>query len=146
VNKIQGFQNEYRFLSNFYAFPEIEIHGYWVRSVEHIYQASKTDNLAQKARILNAASAALAKKLGRECDVRVSWDAEKYDIMEGAVRAKFTQHYHLKLKLLATGDAYLEETNPWGDTYWGVCQGVGLNQLGSILMQVREELRCGVAD
>lgn len=45
------------------------------------------------------------------------------------------------MQLLATGTRYLEETNTWGDTYWGVCEGKGLNMLGKTLMQVRDELR-----
>ena len=46
-------------------------------------------------------------------------------------------------KLLATGDAQLEEGNTWGDRIWGVYQGQGDNRLGKILMKVREELRRG---
>ena len=48
-------------------------------------------------------------------------------------------------KLLGTGDTYLEEGNTWNDTFWGVCNGVGENNLGRILMEVREELRKEVA-
>ena len=58
------------------------------------------------------------------------------------VRAKFT-YPDLQEKLLATGDAYLEEGNYWNDTTWGVCNGVGENRLGKILMQVRDEIRRG---
>ena len=50
-------------------------------------------------------------------------------------------HADLADKLLATGDAYLEEGNTWHDEIWGVYQGEGTNWLGLILMQVREELR-----
>ena len=42
---------------------------------------------------------------------------------------------------MATGDAELVEGNTWNDTYWGVCNGVGHNHLGKILMQVRQELQ-----
>ena len=57
------------------------------------------------------------------------------------MKQKFTKHKDLKEKLLATGDAYLEETNHWHDTFWGVCKGKGQNHLGKILMEVREELK-----
>ena len=57
------------------------------------------------------------------------------------LRAKFAQNPELAMQLLATGTRYLEETNTWGDTYWGVCEGKGLNMLGKTLMQVRDELR-----
>ena len=43
-------------------------------------------------------------------------------------------------KLILTGDSYLEEGNTWNDRYWGVCNGVGKNKLGEILMQVRKRL------
>jgi predicted NAD-dependent protein-ADP-ribosyltransferase YbiA (DUF1768 family) len=57
------------------------------------------------------------------------------------VRYKFTHDAKLRQKLLATGDAILEEGNDWGDQVWGVVNGVGKNRLGKILMKVREELR-----
>ena len=43
--------------------------------------------------------------------------------------------------LLATGDAELIEGNNWGDTYWGKCNGQGLNRLGILLMQIRDYIR-----
>lgn len=43
--------------------------------------------------------------------------------------------------LLKTGDEELVEGNTWGDTFWGVCKGKGRNELGKILMKVREEFR-----
>lgn len=36
--------------------------------------------------------------------------------------------------------AQLIEGNHWGDTYWGVCYGQGLNHLGKTLARVRAEL------
>lgn len=56
-------------------------------------------------------------------------------------KAKFTQHKDLAEKLLETGDEELVEGNKWNDTYWGVCNGKGKNQLGKILMRIREELK-----
>jgi len=35
----------------------------------------------------------------------------------------------------------LIEGNTWGDTYWGVCRGRGSNNLGKLLMKIREVLR-----
>lgn len=43
--------------------------------------------------------------------------------------------------LLRTGEQDLIEGNDWGDTFWGVDQGIGDNHLGKILMQVRTEIR-----
>lgn len=55
-------------------------------------------------------------------------------------RQKYTVPY-LREKLLATGDAELVEGNTWGDRFWGVCNGVGQNWLGRLLMQVRDEIK-----
>ena len=46
-------------------------------------------------------------------------------------------------KVLATGDAYLEEGNTWGDRIWGTVNGSGANRLGFILMQIRAEIKSG---
>jgi hypothetical protein len=46
-------------------------------------------------------------------------------------------------RLIQTGDAYLIEGNTWGDQYWGVCDGQGLNSLGLLLMETRLVLQAG---
>ena len=51
---------------------------------------------------------------------------------------KFLLHLPLREMLLETGDKYIEETNYWKDTYWGVCDGIGENNLGKIIMATRE--------
>lgn len=60
--------------------------------------------------------------------------------MVDIVRAKFTQNKELAKRLKATGDKTLIEGNYWHDTYWGVCEGVGENYLGKILMNLRSEI------
>ena len=55
------------------------------------------------------------------------------------VRNKFIPNDDLMEKLIATGNAELIEGNWWKDTYWGVCDGIGENKLGKILMQIRKE-------
>ena len=63
--------------------------------------------------------------------------------MRTAVRAKFETHADLREQLLATGDEEFVEDSP-NDDYWGRGRrGTGKNRLGRILMEVREELRCG---
>lgn len=47
----------------------------------------------------------------------------------------------LKIDLLDTGDVELIEGNTWDDTFWGVCNGVGTNWLGRLLMEIRSNLR-----
>lgn len=41
-------------------------------------------------------------------------------------------------RLLETGNKYLEETNWWGDTFWGKdLKGNGENTLGRLIMEIR---------
>jgi len=60
--------------------------------------------------------------------------------MRDVVWAKFSQNPDLAARLVATGEKFLEETNWWNDTYWGVYQGKGKNMLGQILMETRARL------
>lgn len=50
---INTFNGDYRFLSNFYP-AEVLFEGITWPSVEHAFQAAKTDDPAEKARILTA--------------------------------------------------------------------------------------------
>jgi len=58
--------------------------------------------------------------------------------MRKIVFNKFQRNDRLREQLLMTGDKVLIEANSWGDVYWGVCDGVGENHLGKILMKTRE--------
>lgn len=129
---IEVFEGKYRFLSNFW--PDN------ARTLEHQYQAAKTDNEIWVGRILSAPTPDAAKKLGRRCPIRPTWDDEKYLVMTILVRQKFSDPI-LRKALLETGEAQLVEGNWWGDTIWGVCKGEGKNWLGEILMSTREALR-----
>ena len=82
-----------------------------------------------------------SKKLGRKVKLREDWEDVKVDIMYEIVKQKFIQNPDLKDKLIATGNAYLEEGNTWGDKVWGTVNGEGFNHLGFILMKIREELK-----
>ena len=71
--------------------------------------------------------------------IRNDWGEIKLKVMESIVTVKFSDPT-LARKLLDTGGATLIEGNDWGDTFWGVYRGKGRNELGKILMRVREEL------
>lgn len=94
-------------------------------------------------------SASQAKAAGKKVLLREDWDQIKVDVMTEVVRLKFQQNPELRTKLLSTGDALLVEGNWWKDTFWGVCNGIGNNHLGQILMKVRSEInekpRVGIA-
>jgi ribA/ribD-fused uncharacterized protein len=134
------FQDEYRFLSNFWMCTLV-IDGLTYKSSEHYFMSEKTFDEEAKDRIRATPTAAKAKQEGRKVALRADWEEVKVDAMYRAVYAKFSQNPGLKAQLLATGDRYLEEGNTWNDVTWGVCLGEGKNLLGQILMAVRAQLR-----
>lgn len=69
------------------------------------------------------------------------WEGIKNLAMYEVVKAKFTQNEEIKKMLINTGNCYIEESNTWGDDYWGTVNGVGDNMLGIILMKVREYVK-----
>jgi ribA/ribD-fused uncharacterized protein len=73
--------------------------------------------------------------------VRPAWETLRLAVMTTLCRAKFASHAACQAWLLNSGERPIVEVNSWRDTFWGQCDGVGENQLGRILMQVRGELR-----
>lgn len=141
MEDIKGFFNEYRFLSNFWECP-VTYEERTYQSSEAAYQAAKCKREEDKDRFTRL-TASISKKVGRNVDMREDWDKIKLMVMHDIVDAKFRQNSDLREKLLATKDTYLEETNTWNDTFWGVCRGKGTNHLGIILMQTRNILSEG---
>lgn len=131
---------EFQFLCNFYP-CEISYGALVYPTSEHAFQAAKTVLIEEKVLISMLKTPLEAKRAGRKLTkIRSNWDNIRLKIMEDIVRAKFTQHKDLAAKLKATGNRELIEGNWWKDTFWGVCDGVGENHLGKILMKVRSEL------
>lgn len=137
--KIDKFTGDYYFLSNFFE-CDVEYLGLTYRSSEAAYQAAKCKNPNERLAFLWL-TPSMAKRYGKMVEIRPDWDEVKKRIMRDIVYLKFSQWPDLREKLLATGEAELIEGNTWGDTYWGVCNGVGENNLGKILMEVRREFR-----
>ncbi len=139
MDKIDNFSGEYAFLSNFYPCI-IEFDGEKYRSVEHAYQAAKSNNQYDRKIIREAKSAGEAKKLGRNVKLRKDWENVKISVMHDLLKSKFSDQF-LALELLNTGDADLIEVNTWGDKFWGQVRGYGKNKLGRLLMLIRKELK-----
>lgn len=110
-------------------------------TIEHAYQLAKTLCKSERVWVLSSSTPAEARKRGQEVTKREDWESVRIDIMRELLRQKF-QIPEFKEKLLATGEAELIEGNWWGDTFWGVCKGVGENNLGKLIMEIREEIRC----
>jgi len=142
MDTINSFSGHNRFLSSFYpAIVIVDSISYC--TVEHGYQASKNLSVEYRKTIRDATTPGEAKRLGQKVSLRADWDDIKIDRMYTLVKQKFSLP-GLKESLIATGDAELIEGNWWGDTFWGICKGVGRNELGKILMKVRWELNHGI--
>lgn len=139
---ISSFKGEHRWLSNFWP-SEIVWKGKTYATVEHAYQAAKAALLADREAIRLLSTPGKAKRYTRKKSFVISptWEDEKVVVMKELLYLKFGLIPELRDKLLATGEEHIEEGNTWGDTFWGVCKGEGLNTLGEILMHLRESLR-----
>ena len=126
-------------MSNFVP-CKVMFEGLEFASTEHAYVAAKTLDQAKREEIAAVETAGQVKRVGRKLKLREDWEEVKVDIMQDLLIQKFAQE-PFKSQLLATGEAYLEETNHWNDTFWGVCEGVGYNTLGHLLMQIRDDLK-----
>jgi ribA/ribD-fused uncharacterized protein len=138
---IRGFFGRYRFLSNFHLCP-VYVQGITYPSSEHAYMAMKTLKIMQRREISKLETPREAKIFGTSARIKLrpNWDEIRLDKMYDVLRCKFVQNKELRLLLAGTADRYLEETNDWNDTFWGVCDGVGQNNLGKTLMRLRKEL------
>ena len=139
--KIDKFEGEYRWLSNFWEEP-VSFNGDSYPSVEHAFQAAKTQDENLRKLVRDASTPSAAKRAGRRVPLRKDWEDVKIGVMLEILRNKFSAP-RLQKKLLATGDAELIEGNWWHDVFWGVCNGHGENNLGKLLMKVRDEIREG---
>lgn len=136
---IDTFFGVFRFLSNFSP-SRIKLADIWYPTVEHAYQASKTTLTKERRWIAKCPTPGDAKQSGQHVTIRPDWEDIKVRTMGQLLRAKFHNPLRASL-LLATGDAVLIEENNWGDKFWGCEMGEGLNVLGTLLMEIREELK-----
>lgn len=143
LKEVLGFFDEYSFLSNFFPckviYNDLEF-----PSSEHAYMYNKmepgTDSNLIAYKLMKEFRPGQAKRWGRQITLRSDWEDVKLRIMEEIVDAKFRQNPTLRVRLIDLDGCYLEETNSWGDKFWGVCRGEGKNHLGKILMRVRDRL------
>jgi ribA/ribD-fused uncharacterized protein len=137
---ITSFSGEYRFLSNFWIAP-VTYEGITYPSSEHAYQAAKSLNPAIREVFFMLDSPAEAKSMGQQIIMRPDWEDVRINVMRDIVTAKFEQNEDLMDLLMATKCRDLIEGNTWGDRFWGQCPlGTGRNELGKILMGIRDDI------
>lgn len=155
-----GFYHEfddYGCFSNWYP-ASFEYAGKKYSSVEQYMMYQKVTMFGQyelAEKIMSTDNPVTIKKLGATrfnvFNPKV-WDSLAYTIVKRGVKAKFAQNFNLFNELMSTGDAILMECSE-NDTIWGIGLDIddkriynpelwrGNNQLGRILMSVRDEFR-----
>lgn len=133
INKFIG---RYFFLSNFFS-SNIYYKNHKYLNAEAAFHAQKCPGREKEFENLNPSQ---AKRLGRSVPLRKDWEEIKIKEMENILKAKF-KNYNLRKKLLETGEQELIEGNNWKDDFWGVCTSKGQNNLGKLLMKIREDIR-----
>ena len=123
------FKGPYAFLSNMYT---CNVEGY--PCVESMFQAEKCKLGIEKGqfKFMNGYA---AKAQGRRVILRPDWEMVKVDVMRSVLKCKFKGELLERLKAI---EEDIIEHNTWGDTFWGVCNGVGNNMLGKLLMELRD--------
>ncbi|MBI1238955.1 MAG: DUF1768 domain-containing protein [Alphaproteobacteria bacterium] len=147
----------FRFLSHFWPSP-IQLDGEVWPTVEHYYQAQKSEDPRYREAVRLASTPGKAKRLAAPPTAprrisfaswfrktgerpRDNWHDVKLAIMRRADGAKYTQNPELGALLLATGEAELIEDSP-SEPFWGIgADGLGLNWAGRVLMEIRAALR-----
>ncbi len=147
ANNICGFFGEFRFLSNLWP-CKIFYEGDEYSSVENAYQAAKYKK--EERGFLKTCSGREAAEYSKDHPITnftfEEWGTIKLEIMKSLLEQKYDvkQNPELSKLLKETGEKYLEETNYWGDRFWGVEKKnadsitVGENNLGKMLMGIRQ--------
>ncbi len=135
MNKIEKFVGEYAFLSNFYP-CKVKVDNIVFDNAEAAFQSRRTTS-EQQRRFFQHMLPSEARRSGAKLTQRPDWDQIKVEEMRTVLRAKFAVD-DLKTKLLATNDAVIVNTD--SDLFWGVNDDKGENQLGKLLMTLRDEM------
>ena len=136
------FSVPYEPLNNWSA-HQVKLWGQTFMTLEHGFHYKKFDDTAPEVAklILKSPSPWAAMKIERQhkSKRRSDWQDVKFSIMEELFRAKATQNDDVRERLLATGSKIIYENSPW-DEFWGYAGGKGQNNMGKILMKIRQEL------
>jgi ribA/ribD-fused uncharacterized protein len=136
------YEGEFYPLSNFSSFT-LEWKGYLWPTSEHAYHSEKfeDDEIITLLKQTKSTHDALVLAKNNMDKHRPDWMEIRVRVMKDILRAKVAQHPYAKKKLLDTGDREIIE-NSWRDDFWGWGPNKdGLNQLGKLWMEIREELK-----
>lgn len=140
-------KEQYGGLSNMASGFPICINGISIRTAEALYQACRFPDLPEiQEKIISEKSPMTAKMKGKPYRdrTRSDWNHTRVKIMKWCLRAKLAQNWEkFGELLLSTGDLPIVEESK-KDSFWGAKpteEGklVGVNALGRLLMELREE-------
>jgi hypothetical protein len=128
------FRGKLFFLSNFYP-CRVEFEGMVFACVEAAFQAAKTLDRSVRGRFPRM-DGREAKAAGRRVPLRPDWSRVRLEVMESCLRSKFSSTIAMATLKGVPGE--IVEDNTWGDYFWGRCNGRGENNLGKLLMKIRD--------
>lgn len=132
-----------------YTAHALEIDGVVFSTVEHAYQCQRYTDPKIIEEIRNAHSPVLAWEISsKHKHVQIpQFKSEEYklEIMKKLMRIKAGQHKDVRQALIDSGDLKIIKhivTYPPGDGFWDDGEdGTGLNHMGRMWMEIREELK-----
>eukprot|EP01065_Artemidia_motanka_P025695 TRINITY_DN30678_c0_g1_i1.p1 TRINITY_DN30678_c0_g1~~TRINITY_DN30678_c0_g1_i1.p1 ORF type:complete len:1122 (+),score=255.22 TRINITY_DN30678_c0_g1_i1:56-3367(+) len=143
--RFNGFTADWGRLASFFPAP-FEVDEKKYSTLEHFFQAMKWKGTDREGEIQHCATPDAAHRLGtmrvEGAAPRSDWGDIRVDVMLQGLRAKFQQVTTCREELLRTGDMRIVFANE--DPFWGEgADREGQNELGALLMQVRDELQQG---
>ena len=142
LTRIDSFTGYFNFLHNNYLTP-VYYEGITYPSVTHAYHAARSTDQQTRKAILNAETFQILGNIAIRITDPSDWQERKLKLMEQLLRDKFRRCKDLQDKLrLTLGRELLMtyEEEKKNNLYWGVVKGKGQNQLGRILMKIRNDI------
>ncbi|MCW3780353.1 NADAR domain-containing protein [Defluviimonas salinarum] len=130
------------------GFP-LRVNGVRIRTSEALYQACRFPHMPEVQQLIIGENSPMTAKMRSKPYRRVSrhdWDFVRVKIMRWCLRVKLAQNWReFGRLLLATGDRPIVEQSR-KDDFWGAKVAddgtlVGMNVLGRLLMELREQLK-----
>lgn len=139
--KIPHYESSYFLFSNFSP-HRLVYKGVEYPTLEHAFQAQKFTDEEIRKKIREAPSPLMAYQIGRSSNgVREDWSDIKLDVMQELLKEKVLQHEEVRKALIETSNEEIIEENP-NDDFWGNGKdGTGENQMGKLLIKVRNDLK-----
>lgn len=135
------------------GFPLV-VNGERIRTSEALYQACRFPSRPDVQRQIIADRSPMSAKMRSKPfrgDTRPDWDLVRVPVMRWCLRVKLVQNWQkFSSLLLSTGEAPIVEKKVKRTDFWASTEQpdgtlVGMNVLGRLLMELREQLKCDEA-